>query len=1093
MAELRGALDRSFAGRGGACVLTGEPGIGKTLLARELSAEAEERGALVAWGRAWEAGGAPPLWPWVELLRALTARTSVGEIAAAAGTAVTDLAILVPELGEQGADQGGDGRDSEEARFRLFDAVATTLEHLARSQPVVLVLDDLHAGDAATILLARFVARRAPEAPLLLVSAYRAADAARRSDIASAIADLTREALPLPLSGLTREDVGTLLESILDRSPTEQTLEAVYGRTEGNPLFVHGIGRLLPAGDAAPAVSDVAIPHDIEEAIAQRLRLLSAETRDLLTTCAVVGRDFESETVALASETSPDAVRKALDEAVAVGVVAGASPDEGRRSFVHSLYQEILYRSLPAGKAAGLHARVARAIEDSHANDLTPHLATLAFHFLRGVAAGKATDAYEYSRRAGDDAMASFSFEQAARHYQQALDLIPQVGASEDDHLDLTLSLGRAQLRAAQPDHGFATLEEAAQLARSLARWRHLALIALEQAPDLTPLTWQPQRIALIEEALEAVGDRDPSLRARLLARYAIYGYYLPEESKRDAYAREAVAIARRLDDHALLGEALLASLGTFPPTPDATRQQIPVIGEALRLAKQTGDLDVEMHARLWRMASLLEQGDGPGWERERTEYDDIARRTQMPILLWYAAMFKGARAILDGDTNEAGRLAQEALELGMAAGRPEAFLLYGAQFAARIALERDWSILTPMADTYRAMAAAKPGFVPYRAAVAAVEALLGNRDYAVAELRAICADGFAGIRRDRAFVTSLMSVAEATLLSEDPESARVAYDHLRPYEDMFVAGPRGIAPSGPTAAVLGSIAALLGEYHEMDRFFEKALSITKRLASPAYTATGQSRYAEALLTRRQPGDPERATSMLQAAIPVFERLAMAAPLDHARGLLAQVPEDRSHGGVPRLRREGDYWTAGYGGTTVSIKHSKGVEYIARLVDQQGREVHALGLVGGAGDVREGGAAPILDDRAKREIRDRLRSLEEDVDEGEQFGDTERAARARAEIDKISRALSAALGLGGRDRALGSPAERARVNATRVIRAAIERIEQHHPALGDHLASTIRTGAFCSYDPSRQDMAPPDGKQPLRSTKTGVDNGSPNT
>ncbi len=178
------------------------------------------------------------------------------------------------------------------------------------------------------------------------------------------------------------------------------------------------------------------------------------------------------------------------------------------------------------------------------------------------------------------------------------------------------------------------------------------------------------------------------------------------------------------------------------------------------------------------------------------------------------------------------------------------------------------------------------------------------------------------------------------------------------------------------------------------------------------------------------------------------------------------------------FRREGEYWSIAYEGGAFRLKDSKGLRYLARLLAEPGREIHALDLVAGergTGDAARtaepgltpsrGDAAEILDVQAKAEYRRRLDDLEDELEEARAFGDTERAARAEAERDFLVRELAAAIGLGGRDRRMGSPSERARVSVTRAIRSALARIQEHSPALGEHLERTIRTGTYCSYAP----------------------------
>jgi hypothetical protein len=245
--------------------------------------------------------------------------------------------------------------------------------------------------------------------------------------------------------------------------------------------------------------------------------------------------------------------------------------------------------------------------------------------------------------------------------------------------------------------------------------------------------------------------------------------------------------------------------------------------------------------------------------------------------------------------------------------------------------------------------------------------------------------------------------------------------------------------------------------------------------------------WAEALLERDAPGDRERAVELLALARELVHELGMATlakrieVLAEARtpGRRRAASESISPARPSLFRREGEYWAIAYGGDAFRLKDSKGLRYLARLLEQRGHELHALDLVGGERDPdalrsrMEPGltmspssdAGEILDARAKAEYRRRLTELEEELEEARSFGDDERAARAAEERDFLVAELARSLGLGRRSRRAASASERARVSVTRAIRSALARIHKESPTLGDHLDQTIRTGTFCSYRP----------------------------
>jgi class 3 adenylate cyclase len=177
-----------------------------------------------------------------------------------------------------------------------------------------------------------------------------------------------------------------------------------------------------------------------------------------------------------------------------------------------------------------------------------------------------------------------------------------------------------------------------------------------------------------------------------------------------------------------------------------------------------------------------------------------------------------------------------------------------------------------------------------------------------------------------------------------------------------------------------------------------------------------------------------------------------------------------------QFRREGDYWTIAFGGKVIRMRDAKGLGYLARLLRHPHREFHVLDLL--TGDAPRGAteqpegldagtpdAGVVLDGPAKHAYRGRIAELEAEIEQARRWNDLERAARAEAELDALTRELAGALGLGGRDRRAASDSERARASVTKAVRGALRRLEAQHPELGRHLSVAVRTGTFCTYDP----------------------------
>jgi predicted ATPase len=365
-----------------------------------------EREARVLSGRCWESGGAPAYWPWVQCLRVLVRESEPDMLTSQLGAGAADLAEIIPELRQLAPDLPLPfSAEAEGLRFRLFDAITTLLREEARNRPIVLVPEDLHAADAASLLLLRFVARTLSDARLLIIATTRSSDRATNEAFAGTLAELARTQRfhHIPLGGLSRKEVADLVGATREVAAPEALVDSIYTRTDGHPFFVTEIIHLM----ATDNVLDV-LPQGVRAVVSQRLARLSEECRDLLAVASVVGRESGSDVLAAASGVEPADVVDRLQEALATSTLLVVPSTPGRYRFAHELVREVLYDELPAPPAMSLHRRVAEALQSIYAAELDPHAAGLAHHFAMAAPAGTAGEAVRYASTAAERARTSW-------------------------------------------------------------------------------------------------------------------------------------------------------------------------------------------------------------------------------------------------------------------------------------------------------------------------------------------------------------------------------------------------------------------------------------------------------------------------------------------------------------------------------------------------------------------------------------------------------------------------------------------------------------------------------------------------------------
>lgn len=877
---LEGGLEDAINGRGRLFFLVGEPGIGKSRLADEFASRAKQRGASILWGRCWEGGGASAYWPWVQSLNSYIRTREPAALRALLGRRASELAQLLPELEELYEElPAPQPLDPERARFRLFDAVAGFLRNASCEETLVLVLDDLHAADEPSLLLLRFLAGELAEIPAVVVGTYRENETTE-APLSRHLLELHR--LPsqqVRLGGLSRSDVASFIERSTGITPSERLVDALHSETEGNPLFVGEVVRLLAAEGRLAEMPDVGwrlqIPRGAQEAIERRLRRLSKECRRLLTLASVLGREFSLAALERASDLPEEELLEVLDEAFAARVLAEVPGALDRMRFSHARVRDALYDDLSTARRARLHLRLGEALEELYAADTEPYLAELAHHFFLAGPGGDIDKAVDYTRRAGDRAVALLAYEEAVRHYELALRASERRDAKDErERCELYLALGDAHAKAGSMPEAKDAFVAAAQLARGARLPDHLARAALGYGGRFVwTRTWgDDELVPLLEEALSLLADEDSDLRVRLLARLAggPLRDMLPPEP-RVAMAQEAVEMARRLGDPATLAYALEGRLEAYWG-PDALEERLAIANELIQVAESAGDAERAYAGHDCRFNVFLEAGALPDAYRDHRAASRLAHELRQPAQLWDTVTRDANLALFEGRFAEAERSIHEALELGRLAQSANAQVAFDLQLYA---LRREQGRLEEVFDAVERAVEDYPGYPVFRFVRVDVFTALGRADDARAALDACATDEFR-LDVDDQWLLAISLLPEACRALGDVERAATLYELLHPYaQHNAIAVPE--LCNGSVSRVLGILAGVLSSWAQAAEHFEQAIEQNTSMGARPWVAYAEYDFAHMLLARDARADRMRSNDLLGSARATCAELGMTA------------------------------------------------------------------------------------------------------------------------------------------------------------------------------------------------------------------------
>jgi DNA-binding SARP family transcriptional activator len=878
LAALGAAWSRARGAERTVVLVAGEAGVGKTSLVSRLAAEAHADGALVLAGHCDEGYGAPYR-PFVEALAPLLAYGPAVAALGLMGDLGAELGPLVPDASGRlpGRDAALDA-DPGTARFRQFEAVTTWLSRVCATGEVMLVLDDLHWAASPTLLLVRHLVQADPALRLMIVATYRDTELTSGGPFTELLADLHREhgIERLALSGLAEGDIAELMAAagggVAD--PAWPAADTVLRLTGGNPFFVRELllnlaesgARTAEAGgngDRAPAE----VPAGIREAVGRRLWRLDRGTRQVLEVAAVVGLEFDGEVVAQASGPGGDrrAALDALDEAARSRLVVRGP---GGYRFAHAIVRDTIYAGLGTGRRLGLHAALARVLE---AAGPAADLSQLSYHWWAALPLGTgAAEAESYARRAGDRAMGLLAYEEAATHYQRAVDAHERAQLDADPDLcDLLLALGAAHAAAGRVPDADRAFARAAALARDLGLPDYLARAALGFEGELVTGggVWEERR-ALLEEARDALGDCVSPLRVRVTAKLADVLAGLEPGPRVAALSREVLRIAVQLGNEAGLAAALHARHQALA-MPAHAAERAELARRVVERSESAGSTTWAMIGRLARLADLVELGDTIRFDAELADYAGAARELRRPHDLWRAAVMRAMRALFEGRLDEGLVLADQAAELGDRLQQPGAPLAHAVQvFSAWWHQGRAGEL----ADAARSWALTVPAGATWRGAAALTRAEAGDAAAARDELLRLTAHRCDAVPRDHMWLATLAFAAEASWLAGDAEVGARLQPLLSPLAGSNVAIGASVA-FGAAGRTAGLAAAAAGDLDAAVGLLDGAVVANRRMGSPLWEATAQHDLAEVLRHRAAPGDADRAAGLAASAGEAARRL----------------------------------------------------------------------------------------------------------------------------------------------------------------------------------------------------------------------------
>ncbi len=1119
--------------------LSGEPGIGKTALVDAFVERVRyQPGVRITYGQCVEQYGAgeaylPLLEATARLCRGTAGERRIEALKRYAPSWLAQLPGLLTLEDRTLLHQRIQGISRE----RMLREMAETAELFSSQRGLIVVLEDLHWSDVSTLDWLTYMERRCEPAKLLILGTYRPMDVqVSNHPLRAVVRELQarQQCEEIRVTPLEEGAIFTYLTARFGELAAPNNLASTLARrTGGNPLFLVNTVNYLVEQEIvteedgrwtipAEKISEVneSVPDTLRQLIERQIERLSDEDQRALEVASVVGMEFTAAEAAAGLQGAIEAFESQCECLVQMGQFLRAEgvaewPDgtlSGRYSFLHAVYHEVISTRVGEARRVQLHRRIAERKEAAYGERASEIAAELAVHFEQGREYAKAV---QYRRQAGEAAMRASAPREALSHLKQGLELLTLL----PDNPERIQHEVRLQLALANPLYAIGDRT-------ALEEMEHAYL----RAHELCQRLGEPPQLASVLFGLCMV--------------YELRG----EVQKGLNLAQQLLTLAQKVQNPALLLGAHMALgyalyfLGEFPASRHHFEQGLKVYDpdkHSPRVSNVAQDLGVVCFSCA-------------GWDLWSLGYPDQARRSidsgltlahQLSHFLSEAFALNGAIGVTQacGELPTVERHVTRLIALSHEQG-----LLYSRAWGKIL---QGW-LLVQQGKAEEGIAQLRQGLVLVRLGgqelgIAYFMGLLaGACETAgrISEGLAVVAEALTIGQRcgERFYDAELHRLKGELTLRQSPVSSSEFQD----------ANPQHLTSSLQAEAEEYFLKALALARHQQAKSFElrAAMSLARlwrtqgkdaearRLLEEIYGwftegfDTKDLQEAATLLresgsTVERTGNRDRATGNRQQAEETTQRARLgvqdspfkvhrAEPIPDARPPVPKAQRSALNLSIlpPRASRlaedsapdvqhlpssaphifhfEGEYWTLVFQGTVARLKDTRGMHFLAHLLQHPGQEFSAIALGADTPDFSTSSltgtsllseardptmatvhiagvtdAGEVLDPQAKATYRQRLKELQAELSEAQEFNDAGRVEKLRDELEFVTQELVGAVGLRGRARKAASPQERARVNVTRAIRTAITRVTETHPALGQYLTQTIKTGAFCVYVP----------------------------